>query len=137
MKKLRITFLLFLASLACKPTAESQTVAPQQTTPTIPPTVSAARRTPVVVVAHNVLPAVVNIQTEATIRRRETDPMFDPFGFFRGRERAYTSQALGSGFVSSTDGNNVTKNHVIERASRITAHLQDRTQGPAEVIGVD
>src|SRR5258706_1922613 len=137
MKKLRITFLLFLASLACKPTAESQTVAPQQTTPTIPPTVSAARRTPVVVVAHNVLPAVVNIQTEATIRRRETDPMFDPFGFFGGRERAYTSQSLGSGFVWSSDGIVVTNNHVVEGASRITVNFQDGTQVAAKLIGVD
>lgn len=138
MKKLRIAFFLFFASLACKPVAESQTVAPQQpATPAIPPTVSAARRTPVVVVAHDVLPAVVNIQTEATIRRRETDPFFDPFGFFGGQERAYTSQSLGSGLVWSSDGIIVTNNHVVEGASRITVNFQDGSQMPAKLLGVD
>ncbi len=137
MKKLRITIVLFFASLACKPAAESQTVAPQQPATAIPPTVSAARRTPVVVVAHNVLPAVVNIQTEATIRRREADPFFDPFGFFNGQERAYTSQSLGSGVVWSSDGIIVTNNHVVEGASRITVNFQDGSQMPAKLLGVD
>src|SRR6185503_17733009 len=101
-------------------------------------TVSAARRTPIVVVAHNVLPSVVNIQTEATIRQRATDPFFDPFGFFSGgRERSYTSQSLGSGFVWSSDGIIVTNNHVVEGASRITVNFQDGTQLPAKLIGVD
>src|SRR5260221_4589230 len=137
MKKLRIAFFLFFASLACKPAAESQTVAPRQAAPAIPPTVSAARRTPVVVVAHNILPAVVNIQTEATIRRRETDKFFDPFGFFGGQERAYTSQSLGSGLVWSSDGIIVTNNHVVEGASRITVNFQDGSQMPAKLLGVD
>jgi serine protease Do len=137
MKHLRTLFLILLG-LACKPAAESQPVAPRQQPPALPPTVSAARRTPVVVVAHNVLPSVVNIQTEATIRRREMDP-FDPFGFFGGggRERAYTSQSLGSGFVWSSDGIIVTNNHVVEGASRITVNFNDGTQLPAKLIGVD
>src|SRR5256885_9560251 len=97
--KTRILSAFFAFSLGCKPVA-SQPVHPAQSAAPIPPTVSASRRTPVVVVAHNVLPSVVNIQTEATIRRREVDPFFDPFGF-GGRERAYTSQSLGSGFVWS------------------------------------
>ncbi|HKO55240.1 MAG TPA: trypsin-like peptidase domain-containing protein [Thermoanaerobaculia bacterium] len=137
MKHLRTLFFILLG-LACKPAAESQPVAPRQQPPALPPTVSAARRTPVVVVAHNVLPSVVNIQTEATIRRREMDP-FDPFGFFGGggRERAYTSQSLGSGFVWSSDGIIVTNNHVVEGASRITVNFNDGTQLAAKLIGVD
>src|SRR5215212_9743889 len=98
MKKLRIFVFLFVASVACKPAAESQTVdarQPRQERAPIPATVSPARRTPIVVVAHDVGPAVVNIQTESTIRRREVDPFFDPFGFFGGRDRTYTSQSLG------------------------------------------
>jgi len=133
MKHFRIALLL---SLACKPVAESQTVQqPRPTTAPIPQTVGAARRTPVVMVAHNVLPSVVNIQTEATMRRREVDPFFDPFGIFGGTNQSYTS--LGSGFVWSSDGIIVTNNHVIEGASRITVFFSDRTELRAKLIGVD
>src|SRR5512141_2669246 len=137
--KLRTLLILFAASIACgKPQAESQTMAPQRTpAAAIPATVSASRRTPVVVVAHNVLPAVVNIQTEATFRRRETDPFFDPFGFFGGQDRVYSSQSLGSGFVWSSDGIIVTNNHVVEGASKITVNFNDGRQVEARLIGVD
>ncbi|HUR79214.1 MAG TPA: trypsin-like peptidase domain-containing protein [Thermoanaerobaculia bacterium] len=134
--KFRTLLVLFILGISCKPAAESQPVRPAQQ-PTIPATVSATRRTPIVVVAHNVLPSVVNIQTEATIRRRAVDPFLDPFGFFGGRERAYTSQSLGSGFVWSSDGILVTNNHVVEGASRITANFNDGTQLPARLLGVD
>src|ERR671919_2472891 len=135
--KFRNLFVLLFVAIACKPNAESQPAPVRQTPPTVPQTVSAARRTPIVVVAHNVLPSVVNIQTEATIRRRAVDPFFDPFGFFGGRERSYTSQSLGSGFVWSSDGIIVTNNHVVEGASRITVNFNDGTQLPARLLGVD
>src|SRR5687768_12331816 len=133
----RVTLLLFAFSLACKPTESQPARAPQQSAPSIPQTVSAARRTPIVVVAHKVLPPVVNIQTEATMQRRNVDPFFDPFGFFGGRQRAYTSQSLGSGFVWSSDGIIVTNNHVVEGASRITVNFNDGRQLPAKLLGVD
>jgi Do/DeqQ family serine protease len=138
MKRFRLVIVLFVVSIACRPT-ESQTTdrQPRQGNAPIPPTVSAARRTPVVVVAHNVLPAVVNIQTESTIRRREVDPFFDPFGFFGGRDNVYHQQSLGSGFVWSSDGIIVTNNHVVEGASSITVNFNDGTQLKAKLIGVD
>jgi serine protease Do len=138
MKQLRIVLALFVISIGCgKPDAVSQPARAAQNAPSIPPTVSASRRTPIVLVAHNVLPAVVNIQTEATIRRRAVDPFFDPFGMFGGRERAYTSQSLGSGFVWSSDGIIVTNNHVVEGASRIIVNFNDGRQLPAKLLGVD
>jgi serine protease Do len=138
MKSSRTLYLVIALTLACKPFAQTQAVQPaaRQQAPTIPPTVSASRRTPVAVVAHNVLPAVVNIQTEATIRRRQVDPFFDPFGVFGG-DSTYRSQSLGSGFVWSPDGIIVTNNHVIEGASRITVNFQDLKQLRAQLIGVD
>ena len=140
MKQLRLVLVLIIVSLACKPVAESQTVdarQPRQERLPIPASVSAARRTPIVIVAHDVGPAVVNIQTESTIRQREFDPFFDPFGVFGGRDRSYTSQSLGSGFVWSSEGIIVTNNHVVEGASRITVNFSDGTQLAAKLIGVD
>jgi serine protease Do len=140
MKHLRTVFVLFLLSIACKPLAESQTTTPNQpsqTTAQIPASVSAARRTPVVVVAHNILPVVVNIQTEGTMRQRQSDPFLDPWGFFGGRDRVYQSQSLGSGFIWSKDGIIVTNAHVVEGASRITVNFSDGTQLAAKLVGVD
>jgi serine protease Do len=141
MKKLRTFIALFLLGIGCgKPLAEPQqqtAQAPRAAINAIPPTVSASRRTPIVVVAHNVLPSVVNIQTEATIRRRSADPFLDPFGFFGGGAREYTSQSLGSGFVWSSDGIIVTNNHVVEGASRITVNVNGGRQISAKLLGVD
>ena len=139
MRNARSIAVLLALTLSCKQAgeADAQQPAPAKPATVIPPTVSAARRSPVAVVAHNVLPAVVNIQTEATIRQRAVDPFFDPFGFFGGRDRSYTSQSLGSGFVWSNDGLIVTNNHVVEGASRITVNFQDGAQLPAKLIGVD
>ena len=86
------------------------------------------------VAVHSVLPSVVNIQVEATMTRRQMDPFFG--GFF-GRNRAYTTQSVGSGFVWGNNGIVVTNNHVVEGASQIIVNTSDGRQLPATVIGVD
>src|SRR5476651_2629624 len=110
----RKVVVLMILIAGCKPAAESRHLEAAVTAAPIPKTVTAARRTPVVVVAHSIAPSVVNIQTEATIKRREVDPFYDPFGFFGGGDRSYSSQSLGSGFVWASDGIIVTNNHVVE-----------------------
>ncbi|MCA8931114.1 MAG: Do family serine endopeptidase [Rhodospirillaceae bacterium] len=94
------------------------------------------------------LPAVVNIsstQTIADVTGPEV-PQFPPgspfedfFDDFMDRqapaERRATS--LGSGFIISADGNIVTNNHVVDGADEITVILQDDTELPATVVGVD
>ena len=137
MKNARTFLFVALLTIGCKPAAESQTIEPKQAPAQIPQTVSTARRTPVVVVAHNVAPSVVNIQTEATIRQRAVDPFFDPFGLFGGQTRSYTAQSLGSGFVWSADGIIVTNNHVIGRSAHPTVSLLDGWVAGAEIVGRD
>ncbi len=132
--RVRAAFLFFFI-VSCKPNAgAAKEPEVKKSPPPIPASVSASRQTPTVVVAHNVLPAVVNIQVEATMRRRELDPFF---GFFGGGDRVYKTQSVGSGFVWNADGTIVTNNHVIEGASRVTVNFHDGTQLPAKVIGVD
>jgi S1-C subfamily serine protease len=67
----------------------------------------------------------------------QRDPFLDPFGFFGGGAREYTSQSLGSGFVWSSDGIIVTNNHVVEGASRITVNVNGGRQISAKLLGVD
>lgn len=127
----RRSLILLLVLLGCRD-AEVSAQQPSPA-PVIPPSVSAARRTPIVEVVHSVMPAVVNIRTEASIRRRSADP----FGFFFGQPREYTTQSVGSGFVWGGDGIIVTNNHVVEGASRITVAFADGRELDANVLGVD
>jgi serine protease Do len=136
MKNSSSILVLLVAMAACNqaPLPGRRAETPAQQPVSIPATVSTQRRTPVVQAVHNVLPSVVNIQTEATIRSRSLDPWF---GFFEGPRRSYQTQSLGSGFVWTSDGLIVTNAHVVQGASRITVNFQDGTQLPAQVIGVD
>jgi serine protease Do len=104
-------------------------------------------------------PAVVNINTESTIKpsRRqhggndqdqEGGDQESPFGdffdkFFGGQggdQGPIRERSLGSGVIVDSKGYIVTNRHVVEKADRIRVHLQDDAPGvqhDAKVIGSD
>ena len=101
-------------------------------------------------------PAVVNINTESTVkptvRRRGQNPGGDdensPFGdffdkFFGGQggdAGPVRERSLGSGVIVDAKGFIVTNRHVVEKADRIRVRLQDDPPGvqhDAKVIGSD
>src|SRR5947208_6144830 len=112
-------------------------------------------------IAKQMEPAVVNINTESTIkpptnRRRRGAPQGDDNGngdpfqdffdrFFGGPNgqqapEAMRERSLGSVVIVDPRGYILTNNHVVERADRIRVQLQDEPEGvlhDAKVIGVD
>ena len=109
-------------------------------------------------IAKSLEPAVVNINTESTIkpsaRRRGGQPgggdddQDNPFGdffdkFFGNQDAGPIKQrSLGSGVLVDPDGKGyiVTNRHVVEKADRIRVKLQDDPPGvqhDAKVIGTD
>src|SRR5438270_1031162 len=109
-------------------------------------------------IAKTLEPAVVNINTESTIkasRRRggydqdqEGGDQESPFGDFfdkffggqGGEQGPIRERSLGSGVVVDAKGFIITNRHVVEKADRIRVHLQDDAPGvqhDAKVIGSD
>ena len=100
-------------------------------------------------IASNLAPAVVNIEAAAeptarvrTERNRNQDPrQFDPFEFFFGDpnqpERSDRPRNFGTGFIVDKAGYIVTNHHVVERATKITVRLEDKSEYPAKLIGGD
>lgn len=109
-------------------------------------------------IAKTLEPAVVNINTESTIKpshRRggndqdqEGGDQDSPFGdffdkFFGGQggdQGPIRERSLGSGVIVDSKGYIITNRHVVEKADRIRVHLQDDAPGvqhDAKVIGSD
>jgi serine protease Do len=108
-------------------------------------------------IAANLAPAVVNISTEAAPEppptrnrgggggggNRNQDPrQFDPFQFFFGDpndapDRSERSRNLGTGFIVDKAGYILTNHHVVDKASKITVRLEDKSEYQAKVIGSD
>jgi serine protease Do len=108
-------------------------------------------------VAKEIEPAVVNINTESTLRPRRgrqlpgdegDDPMQDFFDRFFGGQAPrganpenMRQRSLGSGVIMDPKGYIVTNAHVVERADRIQVRLMDDPPGAqpheAKVIGTD
>lgn len=104
------------------------------------------------VAAEKALPCVVHIKYVQNSKIREvevqSDPfgdMFDPFGFFGGRQQqpqkrkvqTPKKEATGSGVIISEDGYIVTNNHVVDGADELTVTLNDNREFSARIIGTD
>ncbi|MCX6843900.1 MAG: Do family serine endopeptidase [candidate division WOR-3 bacterium] len=112
---------------------------------------TAADHSPFVQVADAVLPAVVNISAEKTVKisQRQQSPLQgSPFEeFFRDFTRGLPDipqerqqNALGSGVVISPDGYIVTNNHVVAGFDKIAVRLSDETEfkgSDVKVVGRD
>jgi len=104
-------------------------------------------------IAKMVEPAVVNINTESTIkeqsRTRRRAPLGgepqEPFDFFErffggpmdGPNREMKTKALGSGFIVDKSGYIVTNFHVVDKADKINVSLPSGDEYPAKVVGKD
>jgi serine protease Do len=114
----------------------------------LPARLEAASRSednPVVRIAKEMSPAVVNIDVEAVVRRSRTPLPFRDDPFFRrffGEEferfsRSVPMKGRGSGFIVTKEGQILTNNHVVAGADKITVTLSDGRTYPAEVLGKD
>jgi len=98
-------------------------------------------------VVKKVEPAVVNISTSQTARRRvRSDTPFDDFfdrffggpgGGGRDQPESRRRQSLGSGVIVDPKGHVLTNHHVIAEADEITVTVSDGTEYTAKVLGTD
>ena len=119
---------------------------PQEVRPPVPPPEFDPATEPAVVAVAKVLPAVVNISAERTVRQEVQDP-FEQFlnQFFdqptnrSRRETQQKVQSLGSGFLIDSQGSIVTNQHVVEHAaeSKIQVTFADGTVYPARYLAGD
>jgi len=105
----------------------------------------AGDHSPFAQVADAVLPAVVNISAEKTVRvsersRLEGTPLEQFFrDFMRGMPEMPQEQrqgSLGSGVLISTDGYIVTNNHVVSGFDKIAVRLSDETEFKGKAVKV-
>jgi serine protease DegQ len=91
--------------------------------------------------AQKVIPAVVNVFTQQTIRNPAHPSPQDPVlrYFFGDRQDARPRQVsnLGSGVVVSANGYILTNHHVVAAADQIQVALADGRTLPAHVVGTD
>jgi S1-C subfamily serine protease len=112
-------------------------------TPVIPQRQPVAQGSFVAAAVRQVGAAVVRIDTERTVVRRASDPMFeDPFfrrffGDEMAMPREERQRGQGSGFVIEKSGIILTNSHVVNGADKVTVTLKDGRTFEGKVRGVD
>ncbi|MGF1515736.1 MAG: HhoA/HhoB/HtrA family serine endopeptidase [Elainellaceae cyanobacterium] len=89
--------------------------------------------------------AVVRIDTERTVTRRFSNPLFDDpffrpfFGEQTGPNPSFEQRlrGQGSGFIIDGNGLVLTNAHVVDRADRVSVRLKDGRTFNGEVLGAD
>lgn len=82
-------------------------------------------------------PAVVNVFTSRTVRRRARSSFFDEMFGMRRAPQERMESSLGSGVIVRSNGIIVTNAHVVKGAEELRVVLSDRREFEAKVIAED
>jgi Do/DeqQ family serine protease len=135
-----IVLMLALGACGQRPEPPQPVATPPQPTVSGPASLPPLTGYSLAPMLEKVLPAVVNISTQSTVRTRRSPLLDDPFfrHFFDLPEMPRQAQNLGSGvIVDAKAGYILTNHHVVEDADEITITLRDRRSFPAKLVGAD
>ena len=140
-----ISLLIFsLLFNACQTTAlQSDQPAPSSENQIPPPSpvLADGSRTSYADIVDRVAPAVVKVNVEQKVTRRQRGNPLEDF-FKRNQESPRSEEpqierGVGSGVIVSADGTILTNNHVIDGATKIKIEMNDKRVFEAKVIGTD